>query len=283
MVNPFQIHFFTIFRKFHHQIKDLVDQKKYLFRKGLLKSVEYRKYYYWVSKADYEENLQKISEIHPELKMKYAESRQCEALYAAIPFMIVKPEVWSANCYRQGSWFRTSEFREKYLFVSNTPLNCIKFEESGEIRIIKLLDLPEFQLNEEFMKKVEFFINHPQLKARAPEEWFHILDRERPLFENFIRNRKLGVDLPTFLKIHTANHASFIIQDDKRLVNYVKLDGEKSEIICSICPEEFVCSGCLEIFGILGQDHPKLLIKRCPGLKYVKMDKNEYFYVQKYR
>ncbi len=244
-------------------------------------NVDYQKYYYWVNPSTYEANIEQLLIKFPDLKIKYAESRQCEALYPSYSIVVVKPEVWSANCYRQGSWFRTSELKDMYLIVSNHPLEFLTAQESGKIRLVKLTNIPEFRMDESFFRKIETLTNHPRLKERAPQEWFHLLDREVPLFEAFIRSRNLGVDLNTFLKIHTAGHALFLV-NDKAIGNYTKIpDDPDQEIPCSMCPEEFICSACLEIFGVLGRLHKKLLVKRCPGLKYLKMERNEYLLISK--
>ncbi len=258
---------------------------------GKIWCVDYWKYYYWINPSDYEPSLEKIASKFPDLKIRYAESRQCEALYPSYPLMVVRPEVWSANCFRQGSWFRTSELKDKYLVVSNQPLDFLDPLESGNITLKKLDKIPDFRLDDAFLKRIEDLINHPQLKERAPQEWFRLLEKEVPLFEGFIRSRNLGVDLSTFLKIHTAGHALFII-DEKEYGNYIEVNEvqespqgspqrKDGEIPCSMCPEEFICSACLEIFGVLGRKHKKLLVKRCPGLKYLKMGRNEYLLICK--
>lgn len=281
MVFPLKRAFYAIKQKSFRLIKDLaLTETFYLFAVEIF-IVDYQKYYYWVKPSAYETNIEKITMKLPDVKIRNAESRQCEALYPSYALVVVKPEVWSANCYRQGSWFRTSELKDMYLIVSNQPLDFLTADESGKIAIVKLANIPDFRLDESFIRKIEALNNHPRLKERAPPEWFHLLDREVPLFEAFIRSRNLGVDLTTFLKIHTAGHALFLIEE-KDIGNYVKIPNESDqEVPCSMCPEEFVCSACLEIFGVLGRSHKKLLVKRCPGLKYLKLERNEYLLISK--
>ncbi len=77
-----------------------------------------------------------------------------------------------------------------------------------------------------------------------------------------------------FLEYHSANHANFLLKmEDVRILK--EYDG--AMIPCSLFPSIFICSACLELFGVIGRHLPKKILKNCPGLKYLQLSDNEYF------
>jgi hypothetical protein len=58
----------------------------------------------------------------------------------------------------------------------------------------------------------------------------------------------------------------------------IELDNES--ITCSLFPSKYICSACMELFGVLGRHIPKKAIKNCPGLKYAPLAPDEFFLVE---
>jgi len=231
---------------------------------------DYQKIFFWVNQEDIERKLEEIKKTLKIDRIPTARERQCEALSPNIKIMHIPPEVWSKSCYRQGSWYRSSTYSKKHLIVSNFDLSFLISVKAGVIKKIKIDTYPNLP-KEKWMQLLETdsFIN------RAPSEWFQLLDREIPVFNNFIDRNRMNVSIEELLKMHSANHANFLLSRGETFLTCL-YDGEN--IPSSLFPQEFTCSACLELFGVLGNQLQKKIIKKCPGLKYVTMNENEYFF-----
>lgn len=234
--------------------------------------MEYVKYFYWVASESIASVLNELKKKFERQEIPTAQIRQCEALSPNFTIMHVPPSVWSANCKRQGSWFRTSERAQDHLIVSTHPLNIPRVIQSGLIRLISIDKYPLFARD-----KIDELLATPTFKSRVPKEWFEYLPHERPLFQAYIDRYQLGVNLDDFLKFHSANHANFLLPKHHAALS---CDFNGESVVCSLFAQEFTCSACMQIFGILGLHHEKMIIKKCPGLKYVNLKPNEYLFVQ---
>jgi hypothetical protein len=234
--------------------------------------MEYVKYFYWVSPAEIQGVLEDLKAKLDKNDIPKAQIRQCESLNSTTTIMHVPPEVWSANCKRQGSWFRTSDRAQDHLIVVNQPLDLDHVLQHGIIRLITVNDYPSFT-----REKIPELLTTPTFTSRVQKEWFEYLPSERPLYQGYIDRYKLGVTLDEFLTFHSANHANFLLPRQHAAL-YCTLEGES--IVCSLFAQEFTCSACMQLFGILGLHHEKMIIKKCPGLKYVSLKPNEFLLVQ---
>jgi len=231
----------------------------------------YRKFFYWVSPEDIEAVLEECKRVLEKDQIPEPRERPCEALYQHSQIMNVPPSVWSRQCYRQGSWFRTSQYANYYLIVSNSALDLPQAMKKGVIEIVKLKNHPSLS-KEAYLE----LLNTRSFIERVPEEWFHFLEREVPAFRNFIERKHLGLSLDELLEMHSANHANFLLPAGENALS-VACEGEL--VACSLFPEDYICSACLELFGVIGEQLQKLIVKKCPGLKYVNLETDEYFLV----
>ena len=233
--------------------------------------IDYIKHFYWIQPEKITSVLAYVKKNSGKSKISEAKLRQCEALQKSKKITHVPPLVWSENCYRQGSWFRTSDLKDHHLIVSNEKLD-IDSPLSGKIIRISIENYPELT-----RKEYIDLLSAKIFKDRAPKEWFHLLEREIPLFKNYLTNNNVKINLDDFLDMHSANHANFLfLKGESPLV--VEYKGEK--VACSLFPQVFTCSACLELFGVLGRHLETMILKKCPGLKYVQLMENEYFLVE---
>lgn len=230
----------------------------------------YRKFFYWINSENIETSL---DEIRIQLNLDsipQAKLRQCESLHANNSIMHVLPETWSRNCVRQGSWFRSSPKRNDHLIVANQSLPFLQSSMMGEITLEKFFESPTNCINSQ---KIHELINSSIFKQQAPIEWFHLLDREIPIFTEFLRKNNQTLTLDEFLTYHSANHAYFL-QSTNQMDHFIVFEGKN--IPCSLFETVFTCSACMELFGIIGAHHGSMALKKCPGLKYVDMQSNEF-------
>jgi hypothetical protein len=237
-----------------------------------LNSKEYRKFFYWIPPEAIEKALSDTKSQLGRSEIPVAKQRQCESLNPTMSIMYVPPAVWSTTCIRQGSWYRTSELRNDHLIVSNLPLILASVKMSGSISIIDIENI--FPISKE---KVDALVHSEEFKSKVPDEWFHFLEFEPPLFLRYITNHKLNVSLDEFLVLHSANHANFMLKSAK---DRISCEVENEKITCSLFEAEFICSACMQIFGVIGANLKKMVIKNCPGLKYVKLEPHEYFFMK---
>jgi hypothetical protein len=239
--------------------------------------LHYEKYFAWITSAHSESAIAYLCKEYDLLEIPTAESRQCEALQLSKPVIHIPPSVWSGNCYRQGSWFRSSPLFEHHLFVANRPFNwgngnyAIQPVVSGTIQVVDIQNPPE-PTPEEYLP----LLNMPEFLMRVPQEWWHLLDREKPIFTRFFPSKGITLNFDDILKIHSANHAQFIVPIEKALRT---VQFREKVVPVSLFRSDLICSACMELFGVLGSHHSQMLLKNCPGLKYVRLDQNQYFLV----
>jgi hypothetical protein len=233
---------------------------------------EYVKHFYWINAEQIDAILEYVKRSLHAPSIPHARQRPCEALNPTFPVMHVPPEVWSANCYRQASWFRTSDLKDGHLIVANTALTIPDAILSG--RITKIM---QSQVPADSRQMYLPLLTSPEFVRRAPAEWFHLLDREIPIFKSFLDRIDAHIELDEFLERHSANHAHFLQPVENLLVT---IEHEHERIPCSLFPSEFICSACMELFGVIGPHLPKKALKNCPGLKYAPLGAGEYFLVE---
>ena len=95
--------------------------------------------------------------------------------------------------------------------------------------------------------------------ARAPEAWYAVSDQERQHYLQWAERLDQPVaDYETLFSMNSANHANFIAP------RYF-LEQEGQTVPYSIAPTAHLCSCCVELFGILGREFPRLLVRPCSG------------------
>jgi hypothetical protein len=233
--------------------------------------MDYHKFFYWISSEDLSIAIDDIQNQLQVEKIPQAEIRQCESLFQSRPIMHVPPLVWSANCKRQGSWFRQSIMARNHLFVSNSPLTLKKVIISGEIEKISLEKVPSVSTDQYLV-----LLETEPFRSLAPEEWFHLLDFEKPLYRGFLDRNRVAISLDEFTQMHSANHANFLLPKESVRV-MCEYNNEK--IPCSLFPQLYICSACMEIFGVIGAHHGKMIVKKCPGLKYISLAEDEFLFI----
>jgi len=213
---------------------------------------DYIKHIYWVTRAE----AMRITEELESAGTRVSRARGvvCTPLDVINRVSIVEPDVWNQTCARQGSWYRASEKSGLFLIVSGFELEGYGIRKSAMIRSTDFRP-PRYAEREE----KHALISNGRFRDLIPPEWAEIREIEKNIYLRWAR--RLGSDVGDydFLYLtHTANHANFI---EPRL--FVR---EGDDIIpYSIDRSAHLCSCCLEIYQVLGEEYPKKLVAPCPG------------------
>ncbi len=231
--------------------------------------MDYQKFCYWVDlhglKKVREDIEQTGSELDDEARIP------CRVLRPSTETIFLAPPAWNGFCKRRTSWYRKSEMVEKFLIVSNSPLNLPDIDHP--IIITESNFKPDrFPSSDEISRLVQ----SREYQKRKPSEW----DKPDPLEKDFYqrwfeRNRiKEPFDFEKILISHSANHANFL--DPKY---FATLNG--CMIPYSIADSIHVCSSCLEFFNILGEKWPVKYVVPCIGaVQFAHLPMDRYFEVR---
>jgi len=195
----------------------------------------------------------------------------CRVLKKSMEIGYVTYSAWDGFCKRRTYWYWKSKKAERFLIVSNTPMDLQGFE--NPIVIAESNFSPDrFPSSDEISQ----LIQSREYQKRKPWEW----DKPDPLEKDFYqkwfeRNRiKEPFDFEKILLSHSANHANFI--DPKFFVN---VNGEEAPY--SISNSIYVCSSCLEFFNILGKQWPVKYVVPCIGaVQFAHLPIDQYFEVR---
>jgi len=231
----------------------------------------YVKHVYWLTSEE-ERGLREdlASEGIP---LKSAKGIVCAPLDPLNKVTSVAPEVWNETCARQGSWYRRSDKNGLYLVVSAFDLEGY---EHGKAAVITESDFVPPRLADEADKKA--LLQDPAVKARIPAEWKAPGEMEKRIYLRWAR--RMGSDVEDYDDLylsHTANHANFIrprffVREGKGVIPY------------SIDRTAHLCSCCVELFQILGEEYKKKLVAPCPGaVIFARLKKDRYLSVQRAR
>lgn len=229
----------------------------------------YLRHFYWVDEAEADALTRDLRE--KKVKVRMAKGVVCVALDAINQVAVVAPEVWSATCFRQGGWYRSSDLNGKYLVVSAFELEACAHRKAGKIMTSDFRP-PRLATSEEKMALVE----DPEIRKRLPPEWSKIDDREKRLYLRWAR--RLGSDTQDYDLLHlthTANHGNFLkprlfIREEGRIIPY------------SLDRSAHLCSCCVEIFGLLDSGYDPLLVAPCPGATlFADLEPDRYLRVEK--
>lgn len=230
---------------------------------------EYIKHIYWVTR---EEAARIRGELESEgTRVKTTKGVVCTPLDAINKVSIVEPEVWNQTCARQGSWYRSSDKSTLYLIVSSFELGGYGVRRSARITRTGFRP-PRYAAEEE--KRA--LISNGRFKDLVPPEWGHIRDIERKIYLRWAG--RLGSDVKNFdflYLTHTANHANFVNPSF-----FVEEGYER--VPFSIDRSAHLCSSCLEIFQIVGEEYSMKLVAPCPGATiFARLTSDQYLLVEK--
>jgi hypothetical protein len=230
---------------------------------------KYIKHIYWLSEegeVSLREELRAAG-----LRLKSAKGVACTPLDEMNKISSVSPEVWTRTCARQGSWYRASPKSGLHLIISSFELDRAKY--TKEATITKSDFRPPRYADEK--EKMEM-IRDTDFARKIPAEWQTISEAEKGTYLRLAKKLGSSVEYFDFLYLsHTANHANFIaprffVTQQEGLIPY------------SIDRSAHLCSCCLELFQILGQEYPRKLVAPCPGATiFARLNPDEYLLVEK--
>lgn len=231
--------------------------------------MNYLKHIYWLTReetARLRESLESRG-----IKVRSAKGVVCTPLDEINRISVVAPEIWDETCARQGSWYRASDKSGLYLVISSFELNDLSGKKAATIRPVAFQP-PRLADAEEKLEMTR----DPEFTEKIPAGWSEIGDFEKRLYLRWAE--RLGSQVEDFDVLsltQTANHANFIkprfyVVEDGKVVPY------------SIDRSAHLCSCCLELFQVLGEEHPRKLVAPCPGATiFARLKPDEYLLVEK--
>ena len=197
----------------------------------------------------------------------------CRVLRASTEVIYLAPPAWNGFCKRRTSWFRKSEMSDKFLIVSNSPMDIPDL--NNPIIIMGSNFKPDrFPSSEEISQLVQ----SQEYQKRKPSEWDKTDPLEKDFYQRWFERNRVNepFDFDKILLSHSANHANFI--DPKFIVN---MNGGK--VPYSIADSLRVCSSCLEFFNILGDQWAVKYVVPCIGaVQFAHLPIDQYFEVRVY-
>ncbi len=229
----------------------------------------YQKHIYWLTR-DGALQLQNTLDSRG-IKLKHAKGIVCTPLDKINKITSVAPEIWDDTCCRQGSWYRTSDKNGLYLIVSAFELDGF---ESRRAAVIAESDFVLPQPASQSEKQV--LLDDPRLQERMPVRWRQVDEMEKRIYLRWAKRLGSSVqDYDQLYTSHTANHANFInpkffIETSDGIVPY------------SIDKSAHLCSCCVELFQVLGNEFKKKLVAPCPGATiFARLKPDLYLLVEK--
>ena len=194
----------------------------------------------------------------------------CPGLDEISKVISVGPEVWDGTCHRQGSWYRESEKNGQYLIISSLELS--DFESHKEAIITKSDFSPPVLAT---VNEMEEMVKDEEFKPLIPQDWNIISDLEKRIWIRWARRSGSDADWATLFLTHTANHANFI-----KPRFFIEENGQR--IPYSIHISANLCSCCLELFQVIGDNYPKKLVSPCAGaVIFSRLPKDKYLLVER--
>ncbi len=211
------------------------------------------RFIYWLTP----DRLRKVQDAHRRLfttDLPLVRRLPCLALSGRLTLAAVPPEAWDGPCRRQGSWYRTSPRRGRYLVVSARPLAWVPADPAAEIRPTDFI--PPQRADE---KARAALVADSRLDRRLPAGW--IAAGELP-GASLAWARRLGAtvqDPGALVQIHTANHANFLTP------HLFVEDPAGRRIPYAIDRSAHLCSCCIELFAVITPPDGQMLVAPCPG------------------
>lgn len=230
--------------------------------------MKYQRFYSWL-------NHEEFRWVRNTLGKKGAEMVEearipCRILRSSVEIGFVAPPTWEAFCRRRTSWYWNSEKAEKFLIISNKPLDLPSSRNSGTMtesdfrpdRLATPEEIVQLIQSQEYQKEKPSAWDKPD---RAEKDFY------RRWFERHETNEPF--DFEKILMIHSANHANFL---DPKF--FVAKGSTKAPY--SIADSIHVCSSCLEFFNILGSQWALKYVVPCIGaVQFAHLPADQYFEV----
>jgi len=229
----------------------------------------YIKHIYWLSEVEKDRLREELGSRN--IQMKSAKGIVCTPLDEINKIASVAPEVWDDTCSRQGSWYRASDKNGLYLVISSFELNDYEDKKAATITRSEFVPLRLASTEEK-----EDMSHDPDVINQIPSKWHKVEEIEKKIYLRWARRLGSNVKNYDFLFLsHTANHANFIkprffIEENRTVIRY--------SIDCSA----HLCSSCVELFQVLGDEYPKKLVAPCPGSTiFARLKPDQYLLVEK--
>jgi len=225
------------------------------------------KHIYWLTKE--KESRLKRTLAERGIKLKSGKAVVCPGLDEITKIISVAPEVWSGTCQRQGSWYKRSAKNGLHLIISSFDLEGFEpYKQAVITRSDFILSNPATRKEKQEMIEDEGF------RPSVPKEWHEVSDFEKRLWIRWARRLGSEDDWDTLFLTHTANHANFtkprfFLEEDGHIIPY------------SIDRSANLCSCCLELFGVIGEEWKKKLVAPCSGaVVFSRLEKDRYLLVE---
>lgn len=166
--------------------------------------------------------------------------------------LYAQPKSWTTHCARQVSFYGDSDKHGQVLAASPKPIPAAAKWKTAEL-VATAVPIPRAATEDE----IDLLTKDPAFAERAPRQWFQLGPLEKRLMvRSAARLGYQAEDADQLLRVQAANHANFL-----RNTPVLSADGAPH----SVAPSGAVCAACLQLFGILGSQHKKLLVAPCPG------------------
>ena len=122
----------------------------------------------------------------------------------------------------------------------------------------------------------EEMIRDPGFQQRIPPEWQNVDETEKRIYLRWAKRFGSQIEDYDFLFLsQTANHANF-------LKPRFFIERKSEAVPYSIDMTAHLCSCCLELFQILGEDFARKLVRPCPGATlFARLKPDQYFLVER--
>lgn len=228
----------------------------------------YQKFCYWVDL----DRLRKVRENVEQSGGEFEDEARipCRVLRSSMDIRYLAPPAWDGFCKRRTSWYRKSDKAGKFLVVSNTSLDHLDI---GNPIIITESNFKPDRLpsHEEILQ----LIKSEKYQRLKPDAWGKVDPLDKEFYQRWFERHRPDepFDFDEIFTHHSANHANFL---DPKF--FITLNG--IIVPYSIADTIHVCSSCLELFNILGEQWPNKYVVPCIGaVQFAHLPINQYFEV----
>lgn len=213
------------------------------------------RFVYWLSKDTFKQVTEELKSAGTSATP--ALLTPCQALRASADAAVyVAPAVWSRVCRRQGSWYRSSDRKGKYMLVSGVRLHK-KYDRYLDVSIRESDFLPDHLPDD---KGLQDLVSSPAYHEHKPHDWENKTVLDSIMFKTLFTLTGfwgIGDNLKRYWTSHKANHANYLSQ------HYTtELDGE--QVPYSVADNAGICSSCVEFFNVM-ENRGRKLVRACPG------------------
>jgi hypothetical protein len=214
----------------------------------------YQKFCYWVDA----ERLKKVGENVEQSGGEFDDEVRipCRVLRASREISYCAPTAWYGFCKRRTSWYSESEKAGQHLIVSSTSLDHLDIK--NPIIITESIFKPDRLPSPD---EIAHLVKSQEYQKRKPKVWEEVEPIDKTFYQTWFERHRENepFDFDKIFMSHSANHANFL--DPKFFVN---LNGIM--VPYSIADSIHVCSSCLELFNVLGEQWPVKYVVPCVGV-----------------